>query len=74
MPDSGSKRPSMRTIIEAIGIVSGQVRAMPAGECDDRTRKNALDFLEGLEKTVSSFCRRLTDDNETLDPCPRPKP
>jgi hypothetical protein len=71
MADPGGKRASMKTIVDAISSVRDTVKGYPDGECDRKVQQNALQFLDGLEVMVSSFCRRLTGDNETLDPCPK---
>lgn len=74
MADGARPRASLSTVREAIKKVKGDIQAYDPTECDERTRDGALQFLEGLDLMVSGFCRPLTDDHETLDPCPRKKP
>jgi len=67
----GAKRASLSTIRDEIRNVQKTVRAYGPGECDENARDAAIKFLDGLDIMVGSFCRRLTGDNETLDPCPK---
>ena len=65
-------RASLSTIRKAIKDVETQVVGYAQGECDERARKAALEFLRGLDVMVGAFCLRMTDGSETLDPCPKP--